>query len=554
MTTRTRRIVVITSCLGALLVAGLVSVATRIPYSGDRLRQIVIDTLADRLDSDVELAELHVRIYPRVRVEGKGLVVRHKGRRDVPPLISADGFAVNADLLGLWRKHVAKVELDGLHIQIPPGDDDDENENVTPDGGRPIEAGPEADRPLATSGGPVPPPDTRDHTADGDRPGPENVGGSDIVVDELVADEAQLTILRRDPVKNPRVWYMHELRLQSVGIAEKMPFRTVLTNAVPPGQIHTSGTFGPWHVDDPGHTPLEGAFTFENADLSVFKGIMGILSAKGTYGGSLGKIDVNGETFTPDFMVTLAGHPVPLRTRYHAIVDGTNGNTTLERIDATFLDTSLVARGGVYEVEGVKGRQVTLDVVMGKARLEDVMKLAVKTAKPPMVGALKLETKLEIPPGDVDVVEKLRLDGAFTIDGGRFSDPGVQQKINELSKRASNRTREATSTRVSSDFSGRFQLGDGLLQLRRVTFDVPGAAVELTGQYALQRETLAFTGNLYMDAKVSQTMTGWKSLLLKVVDPLFRRDGRTVIPLKISGTRNDPQFGMDVKRVLKRGD
>jgi hypothetical protein len=53
---------------------------------------------------------------------------------------------------------------------------------------------------------------------------------------------------------------------------------------------------------------------------------------------------------------------------------------------------------------------------------------------------------------------------------------------------------------------------------------------------------------------VSQTTTGWKSLMLKGVDPLFRKDGRTIIPIKISGTRNEPSFGMDVRRVVRRDD
>jgi hypothetical protein len=519
VTSRKRGILIITSAVGGLMVAALVTIATYIPYSGDRLRDKVIATLSEHLDADVELGELHLRIFPRVRVDGKGLVVRHEGRRDVPPLISADAFTVNADLVGLWRQHVSRVELEGLHIQIPPGDDDDEE-------------------------------DANDNTADG--AGPR--GARDLVVDEVVADAAQLTILRKDPAKPPRVWHMHQLHVRSVGVNQKMPFRTLLTNAVPPGQINTSGAFGPWQVEEPGDTPLDGSFTFENADLSVFKGVMGILSSKGTFAGTLDTIDVNGETSTPDFKITIANHEVPLHTKYHAIVNGTNGNTTLERIDASFLNTSLVARGGVYEVEGVKGRLVTLDVTMDKARIEDAMKLAVKTPKAPMTGALKLETKLQIPPGDRDVVEKLKLDGAFTIDEGRFTDPGVQSKINELSERASGNTREGAAAKVGSDFSGRFLLDGGVLRLPSVTFDIPGAAVELAGQYALQQETLAFAGSLYMDAKVSQTMTGWKSLALKVVDPLFRRDGRTVIPLKISGTRNDPQFGIDVKRVFKRDD
>src|SRR5688572_4985878 len=121
------------------MVAALVTIATYIPYSGDRLRDKVIATLSEHLDADVELGELHLRIFPRVRVDGKGLVVRHERRRDVPPLISADAFTVNADLVGLWRQHVSRVELEGLHIQIPPGDDDDEedaNDNTADGSGR----------------------------------------------------------------------------------------------------------------------------------------------------------------------------------------------------------------------------------------------------------------------------------------------------------------------------------------------------------------------------------------------------------------------------------
>ena len=54
-----------------------------------------------------------------------------------------------------------------------------------------------------------------------------------------------------------------------------------------------------------------------------------------------------------------------------------------------------------------------------------------------MTGSLYLETTLTLPPGDEDVVRKLQLDGAFRIDGGRFTDPTVQRQINELSLRAS---------------------------------------------------------------------------------------------------------------------
>jgi hypothetical protein len=95
--------------------------------------------------------------------------------------------------------------------------------------------------------------------------------------------------------------------------------------------IETSGTFGPWGREAPGQTPLEGTFTFEHADLDVFKGISGVLSAVGTFGGTLERIAVHGVTDTPDFTVKAGGHAMPLHATYDAIVDGTNGNTSSKR-------------------------------------------------------------------------------------------------------------------------------------------------------------------------------------------------------------------------------
>ncbi len=48
------------------------------------------------------------------------------------------------------------------------------------------------------------------------------------------------------------------------------------------------------------------------------------------------------------------------------------------------------------------------------------------------------------------------------------------------------------------------------------------------------------------DAKVSQMVVSkWKSILLKPVDPFFKKDGAGAeIPVKISGTRSAPKFGL----------
>jgi hypothetical protein len=170
-----------------------------------------------------------------------------------------------------------------------------------------------------------------------------------------------------------------------------------------------------------------------------------------------------------------------------------------------------------------------------------------------MTGALTLTTKFFLPAEHKDVADRLRLDGRFTLVGARFTNINVQSKINELSRKS--RGEPEQTDRVLSNFSGRFTLAGGRLSLPDLTFGVPGAAIRLAGTYALKPGTLDFHGTMLMDAKVSQTTTGFKSLLLKAIDPLFNRQGGgSAVPFTITGTRKDPSFGLDYHRVLKRGN
>jgi hypothetical protein len=193
-------------------------------------------------------------------------------------------------------------------------------------------------------------------------------------------------------------------------------------------------------------------------------------------------------------------------------------------------------------------------VNMDKARIEDVMMMAVPTPKAPMTGALRLTTKFLLPPGETDVSQRLRLDGRLNIARAKFTSYDVQGKINELSKRGRGQAADPKEQNVVSDFRGRFRLGDGRLLLPDLSFAVPGAKVELAGNYALKPQTLDFKGQLLIDALVSETMTGWKRWLFKPADVIFRqKDGHgSTIPIKISGSRRDPKFGLDIRSVLKR--
>ena len=521
----------------AFVIVALFAIASWVPFSSETLRAKVVATLADRLDAEVELQDLHVRVLPRFRAEGTGLTIRHKRRRDVPPLISVKTFSVDADLIGLLRRHVARVTLNGLDIEIPPHGNDDDGAGRAEEAGPPPRAGEAGTAKAARS--------PRGRLR---RP------GDDVIVDHLLANEAQLVIIPLDPNRVPRIWAIHALHMRTVGFDRAMPFDATLTNGIPPGEIATQGIFGPWQAENPGATPVDGTFTFARADLGVFTGISGMLSAHGEFGGTLGRLGIHGETDTPDFTLAISGHPVPLHTDYHATVDGTNGDTLLDRIDAKLLNTSFVAKGGVIGGPGQEGRTIKLDIVMEKARLEDIMRLAVKAPKSPMSGGLTLTTTFVLPPGERDVVDKLRLDGRFAIATARFSNINIQKRVNEFSQRSRGNQASDDEPSVASNFKGQFRLADGTLSLQGLAFDIPGASVRLAGTYALRSELLNFTGMLLMDAKISETQTGLKRLLLKVIDPLFKKDGGgSAIPIKIVGKRSDPSFGLDKSRVFHRG-
>jgi hypothetical protein len=48
-----------------------------------------------------------------------------------------------------------------------------------------------------------------------------------------------------------------------------------------------------------------------------------------------------------------------------------------------------------------------------------------------------------------------------------------------------------------------------------------------------------------LKAKVSQTMTGWKRIALKPVDPFFAKNGAgTFLRISVHGSSRQPKFGL----------
>ncbi len=503
------------AALALLIIVATASTVIVIYRAEPTLRAIVIETLSTRFKSKVELDGFHVSLLKGLQISGNGL--RIFGNTDpnnhdpgVQPIISVAEFRFRMGILGFFRspKRVDTVYVKGMQLNLPPREQRAQMKSMAPEGGR-----------------------------------------IEIVVNHLVFDHARLIINTLRPDKLPLEFDIERLTMTRVGPGSPMHFDATLTNPKPVGQIISSGLFGPWQADDPRDTPVSGTYSFDHADLATIKGIGGILSSTGKYKGVLEKIVVDGATDTPDFSIATSGRPVPLHTDFHAIVDGTNGDTYLQPVKARILNSWLLANGSVVRMKDPNGHRVELDVVIDKGRIEDLLRLAVRTDPPIMTGTVHLKTTLDLPPGEPDVANRLKLAGDFHISDIHFTSDKIQGKIDALSMRSQGKPQLAednTPDNINSTLLGTFRLSNGLLSFSQLRFLLPGAQLNLVGTYSLDGNQFDFHGKALMQAKLSQMVTGWKSILLKPVDPFFSKNGAgTEIPVSITGTKSEPHFGLD---------
>jgi hypothetical protein len=297
-------------------------------------------------------------------------------------------------------------------------------------------------------------------------------------------------------------------------------------------------------------TRIDGSFRF-NADLATIKGIGGALRAEGRFGGPLDYIRTSGTTRTDGFYLSSGAREFPLLVDYEAIVDGTNGDTRLERVDGQLGASQISARGAIVRVEGVKGRRITLDTTTTGGRLEDFITLTTRVKRSPLTGVANVKARLDIRPGEEEVIDRLDLDGTFEVASARFTSEAIQKRVDELSRRGQGRPTDAAIDNVASNLRGVFQLKDALMVLHPLQFSVHGADVRLEGSYDTRREWLDFKGSLRLQARASETQTGWRSLVLKLFDPLLDGQGAgTVLPISVTGPRSAPKFAADITKAI----
>ncbi|MGC2294039.1 MAG: hypothetical protein WA450_18965, partial [Candidatus Acidiferrales bacterium] len=230
-----------------------------------------------------------------------------------------------------------------------------------------------------------------------------------------------------------------------------------------------------------------------------------------------------------------------------AIVDGTNGDVILKQVVAHFRNTTLVVNGEVVDLTPEKGRTIVLDAVSREAAIEDLLFLTVKNDPPIMTGPAMLRAKIDIGEGNADILQRMTIGGQFSVADARFTSSNVQRKMDTLSRKAQGHPKDQDIDDVVSNLNSTFRVDKGVASFSKLSFGVPGANVFLIGTYGLDSGEMDFHGKLLMEAKLSQTTTGAKSFFLKAVDPFFKgKNGGSDLPIKITGTKDHPSFGLDL--------
>jgi hypothetical protein len=471
----------------------------------------VVKDLAEASDSAVRYRTFHKIYFPFPGCVLDGLTFQH-GDENGPPLIKIEKLTIRGSYFGILTRHVPRITAEGIRISIPPFG---------------------TEKPFHTQ-------------------------HSKTVVDEVIASGAVVEFESRDSAKPPLRFDIREASLRNVGWSGPLRYRMKIHNPEPPGEIAVSGEFGLWRRDDPGETPISGEYTFDHADLGVYHGIAGTLDSRGKFGGVIKHIDIAGSIDIPDFQVKSSSHRVQLITEFSAYVDARHGDTFLKRVDAHFWRTRVIAEGSIAGIPGHKGKTALINLTSQDGRIEDVLGLFVKERRAPMSGKIALRAKVEIPPGKEPFLKKVKLRGRFGIDEGSFTKPERQKDVDKLSAGARGEGKEEKDDpeTVLSELKGQVALENGTATFSELSFDIPGATARMRGTFSVINHNVDLHGTMRVESKISNTTTGVKALLLKVMDPFFKKKKKgEIVPVHIGGTYEHPQFGLDIsKQDAHRGD
>ena len=136
-------------------------------------------------------------------------------------------------------------------------------------------------------------------------------------------------------------------------------------------------------------------------------------------------------------------------------------------MEASFVSTDLICKGSIAGEQDKPGKTVALNVITKRGRVEDLLHLTVREKRPMMKGAIEFRTRMVIPPGKADILDKLKLQGSFGISAAHFNNSTIQRRIQELSERA----RGISKKRAEEELTGNdcFQLSWEIQSGRRIS-------------------------------------------------------------------------------------
>ncbi len=459
-------------------------------------RRSILQAVQNLVPGNVTLGKVTLSLFPRVHISGEKIEVR-RGDASLPPFLSVPRYSINGGLFGILEhpRHFQTLHLENIRIELPPKG---ERAHV------------ESPRQSCAS-----------------------------KIDTIVAENSVIELLPKDPSHEPHDFELYRIVLHAPQLHRAMEYSATLKIPMPPSDIEASGRLGPIDRDEVGTTPVSGKYNIRGADLSRVKGILGALSSEGKFDGELDRIEVEGAIDSPDFATKRAGHRFHVTSNFKAQVDGMNGDTKLEAVHANFLHSSLTASGLIAGTPGIPGKKITLDINAEDVRVADLLKLVLRRPDSPVTGMATLRGRFELPQGKGRILERMLCKGSLVVGAGKVTRPGAQAKINELSARAEAQPKEGGNENVLSSLRGPFVMSGGVARFSTLSFSVPGASAEMHGSWIARSDAMDFQGILRMDAKVSQTQTGIKSIFLKAVDPFFknkRTNSGSALPVKVGGT------------------
>ncbi len=217
-------------------------------------------------------------------------------------------------------------------------------------------------------------------------------------------------------------------------------------------------------------------------------------------------------------------------------------------MDAHFRKTHVEAAGSIAGCANAKGKTALIDLTAKNGRIEDIPRLFVKEDRPPMSGTVSLRAKVEIPSGEHRFLKKVSLRGSFGINEGEFSRPSTREGVNKLSAGARGEKDPSDPETMLTDLTGQVALENGVANFTDLSFGVPGASARMQGTYDLISHKVDLHGQLQLDSKISNTSSGAKAFLLKMMEPFFKKRKKgEILPVRISGTYEKPSFGLDLR-------